>query len=137
MTLPDTIGGHSREALLAVLPFENDLPKCPCKAPMCQAEVALHDHAKLAELMASALRERDLGVWYGKLLTREKYPLVVVTHGRAEIFIRIALSRAELGNYSTVATLSIPAARAALLRVLQLPEGATAADAMKALGVGK
>ena len=99
--------------------------------------MALHDHAKLAELMASALREHDLGVWYGKLLTREKYPLVVVTHGRAEIFIRIALSRAELGNYSTVATLSIPAARAALLRILELPEGARAADAMKALEVGR
>jgi hypothetical protein len=79
----------------------------------------LDDPAKLAELLAEALRERGVGagcyVTMNGVLLWE--PRATNGHGRL------------LGNQQT--QLTTPQARAALLRVLSLPEGATAEDAVK------
>lgn len=88
-----------------------------CKCRVCRALNAVLDLAKLAELMADRLR-----IWGVYAYCYRDSGFVVV------------VDASEYGcNKIGTLRFSMPRARAALLRILELTEGATPADAIKAL----
>jgi hypothetical protein len=93
----------------------------------------LDDPAKLTELLAEALRERGVDVGGAPPADRRPYN---VFHG-ADLVGIVDWSRSNKATYSSAfasgaATMwDMPQARVALLRVLSLPEGATADDAVR------
>lgn len=93
---------------------------------------AIHDPAKLAELMAEELRRRAVGVWLGP--NEERAP----EHGDVVMYAfgKSVRAYSPLGPGSWERQWTLPQARAALLRLMQLPEGTAAQDVLKALEVG-
>ena len=152
MSLPDTIGGHSREALTEALrqlvaldKLEKQQPRgWPDDKPFPYTEqrlrLAVHDAvepAKLSELMASALRERgvDAGVFLYGTDHADGGEDVRIWRGYVNGKIQVSIGRAVRSSRSRVLTQT--EFRALLLHILELPEGATAEDAAKALEAGK
>jgi hypothetical protein len=141
-----TIGGHERGVvvmalrLIAMAPDEQYYFDCVLRCTgtttgMRVAFAGVSDPAKLAELLAEALMERGVDVGGAPPADRRPYN---VFHG-ADLVGIVDWSRSNKATYSSAfasgaATMwDMPQARAALLRVLSLPEGATAEDARKAV----
>ncbi len=93
---------------------------------------ALNDPAKLAELLAVAMADRGVNAEFYKYGVEHAHGSVFVRiwHGFANGMIQVSLGE-TLRSLARMITLS--QARATLLRILELPEGATAEDAVKAL----
>jgi hypothetical protein len=122
-------------------------PRFGCECIECEARAAVLDPAKLAELMAEALRERGLwsraDVWHegaysselGRVIkTRAHYVVIADEPSNAEEHEEYQCISDICEHYAVdIDNKTMPQARAALLRVLSLPKGATAADAVKAV----
>jgi DNA-binding NtrC family response regulator len=124
-----TICGHELGTLqwaLSTFDPDDGLPSCGCESAKCQAQLVVDDPAKLAELLAEALRERGVDVPGPSEQTF--WAQLVIQPRRTEGVIEI-----DMPEDGPSFTLDMPQARAALLRVLSLPEGATAEDAVKAV----
>jgi hypothetical protein len=136
-----TICGHDAEALtwaLRITCAEGDsvlgTPPYPMhNQPMSvqRADADLADPAKLAELLAESLRKRGVGATVLVASAETKTFWAFSGDCQRPILYSIELS-ITLANMWSVARFDLPQARAALLRVLSLPEGATADDAVKA-----
>lgn len=96
------------------------------------AIVSANDPAKLANLLAEALRRLGITVHDlngGKL----SYPVVELYDADNEVYMDIWHSMSDVERSANARVLAMPQARVALLRVLLLPEDSTAEDAVKAL----
>lgn len=135
MSLPDTIGGHSREALIWALktkialqsgwiPFTMGGRISPHESQN-DALKAVCDPAKLAELGRAELIRRGVSA------DKEHHADAVIAHNGSlrEPGIDVSIMGDAEREYT------LPEFRAALLRVLELPGGATLADVTKALEV--
>lgn len=140
-----TICGHELEALIWACEYAVDAPKLihatievmddrAGDAQKQAALIALTNPAKIAEIMAEALRNRgvdanayrygtdqaaggdEVRVWYA------------YTNGK----IQISIGRAVRSSFSRMVTQA--QFRATLLRTLTLPEGTPIAEVLKALG---
>lgn len=116
-----TICGYERQWIRVWLRVADENPDLvalsDCKCRVCRALNDILDPAKLAELMADRLH-----IWG------------VCAYCYCDSGFVVVVDASEYGR-NEIGTLrfSIPQARAALLRILELTENATAADAMKAL----
>jgi hypothetical protein len=136
-----TICGHEREKLIWALHIrcaEDDsvlgVPPYPMhNQPMSvqRADADLADPAKLAELLAEALRERgvDASVFLYGVDRADGGEDVRIWRGYVNGQIQVSVGRSVRSSHSRMFTLA--EFRAALLRVLSLPDGATAEDAVK------
>ncbi len=116
--MTSTICGHEREALIWACRFVDSHEVIHCrKWEPAEHEACLDvcNPATLAGLLSSALALFGVGS-YGKL-TDEGMPVVFLW-----------LAETEACPFA-----GMPQARSVLLRILELPEGATAEDAVKAL----
>jgi hypothetical protein len=134
-----TLCGHERKELRRALDFANnstlDTVSRDWPRPNEASGALLHDvhsPAKLAELLAEALRERGVDV------ASVERTCMALPHGNVmsisqgfdgRIFVRLLSG----GYIQWQQTLTPPNARALLLRVLSLPAGATVEDVMKAV----
>ena len=128
MSLPSTICGHERDALIwACSPGFNSENCITTSMVKAVAFRATRDPAKLAELMAEVLREKGVSACVADSALTHVYSdaRIVVWFSLGSIRLDYVEERDEI--------LTLAQARAAMLRILSLPEGATADDATKAL----
>lgn len=132
MSLPDTIGGHDRLTLIYVSqrPSREWFGGC-CNA--CRAAFAINDPAKLAALLAEALRERGTIVYLGDPGDSLRFPCVIILVDGPKLWIERFSDQEAVEDRMHGLYLDMPQARSALLRILELPEGVTTDEAVKAL----
>jgi hypothetical protein len=133
-----TICGHEREVLRLVLQIWS-VPGLRMGTVLTEAQQRAHDDANdpanLAELLAEALRPFGLFVLvfpYGARATvAQTLPdnAVIIYHSE----INGGMVEVYPPNASRSRPHAMPKARAVLLRILELPQDATAEDAVKAL----
>jgi hypothetical protein len=150
-----TICGHERDALIWALTSTERYPAFVAGllepspglpvytrrvlrewlAPQREAALrAIHDSAKLAEIAAEEGRRLGLDVVVGNSSTEAKTYWDFSGPTQRAIFFNIELSLV-VGDVLQWARLDMSQARAALLRVMLLPEGAPIAEVLKALEV--
>jgi hypothetical protein len=131
-----TICGHERHILVWACRFVDSHEVGHCRKwehGEHDAALAVYDPAKLAELLAEALRERGVTV----LRFRENYDMPFLCVGifppsRTPIRVQFWGRFMRTVEYDA-AWFSMPQARSALLHILELPQNATADDTVKAL----
>ena len=136
-----TICGHERDALIWALRYwawdarrAELLLQYPDGGDTLLVSAArdANDPAKLAELLAEALREHGVNADSFRYGTEHAHGSVFVRiwHGFANGMIQVSLGEA-LRSHARMLTLF--QARTALLRILELPQDTTADDAVKVL----
>lgn len=130
-----TICGHDRETLKRVL-FEMTSPAFDPRFELIgapwDAYVALHNPARFAEIISETLRGCGLSV-NGDECDEKETTLDIDVGGMGDI---ITVKKTDPDGHQSWCDYTMPQARALELRLLQLPDGATSADALQALEVG-
>jgi hypothetical protein len=99
----------------------------------CSAVKDATDPAKLAEFLAAALRERGLHVYDEDPGDSMRLPCVLLLADNGRIWIERFVDWNDCQADPHGLDLDLPQARALLLRILTLPEGATAEDAIRVI----
>lgn len=123
LTDPDPLNNAEREKRV-IVPIGGPIDITQCAVtPKQRAAACVLDPAKLAEMLAEALRER------GVVVSTEEYD------ENADVDLWVAASHIFWGTPWDQTGYPPNEAHTTLLRIVSLPDGATPADAIKALEV--
>lgn len=135
--MTNTICGHGRDVLIWVLSV-HVRERClmaPCELSETEAQSAsdaVHDPAKLAEMLAERGRELGWNTYSDDVYDMPVFPCIDFTVDEGVITIDVWRSMHDLESGKNEQRLGMPQARAVLLQWLQLPDGARE-EAEKAL----